>query len=351
MASGVLLSTTTGRQHSMGNNVFANGREIACKSGRGKVIAAFPDVCFTPPDKVPPTPPGVPIPYPLTSVASDTNDGTKSVIISKKEVMLRDASNFKKCMGDNAAQTAKKGIINGKITGKVIFTSWSMDVKIQKKNAVRHLDTMTSNHSSPNANAAIPMIYQDMPAEKRDNCIEQHKKAVSECKDAKPHMVKRKNGELKQKGLDCSPSCKTAQACVLVPKKDDKKLCCHPATTGDHLVEASSYSSSRNGTRLVGCEKYNVENAPTCCVAGGAYSKDHGFMSALRGEASGRCPPGTLKLSGKQGEISAKHVTTQGEAKDNGARSVRSVYTQCEEECIRAQLDVYDKEIGNYRRN
>lgn len=145
----------------MGNEVFANGREIACKSGSGKVIAAFPDVCFTPPDKVPPTPPGVPIPYPLTSMASDTDKGTKKVMISNKEVMKRDSSNFKKCAGDDAAQTAKKGMISSKLTGKVFFNSWSMDVKIEGKNVVRHLDITTSNHSSPNANAAVPQIFQD----------------------------------------------------------------------------------------------------------------------------------------------------------------------------------------------
>lgn len=33
----------------MGCEVYANGDEIACKAGDGKVIAAFPDVCLTPP--------------------------------------------------------------------------------------------------------------------------------------------------------------------------------------------------------------------------------------------------------------------------------------------------------------
>ena len=67
----------------MANNVFANGREISCKAASGKSIAAFPDVCFTPPDKVPPTPPGVPIPYPNTAFSSDTTKGSKKVKVSK----------------------------------------------------------------------------------------------------------------------------------------------------------------------------------------------------------------------------------------------------------------------------
>ena len=42
----------------MGNDVFANGREVSCKKADGKSICAFPDVCFTPPEN-PATPPGV----------------------------------------------------------------------------------------------------------------------------------------------------------------------------------------------------------------------------------------------------------------------------------------------------
>ena len=73
----------------MANNVFANGRELSCKSGDGKTIADFPDVCLTPPDKVPPTPIGVPIPYPNFGKAKDMTSGSKTVQISKKEAMLK----------------------------------------------------------------------------------------------------------------------------------------------------------------------------------------------------------------------------------------------------------------------
>jgi len=82
----------------MTNNVFANGREIACKKGSGKSICAFPDVCWTLPDKVPLTPTGVPIPYPNTAMASDTSKGSKKVKISSKEIMLKNKSYFKNLM-------------------------------------------------------------------------------------------------------------------------------------------------------------------------------------------------------------------------------------------------------------
>ncbi|MFL6607213.1 MAG: hypothetical protein ACJ8HF_03165, partial [Pseudomonas sp.] len=52
----------------MANEVFANNMEVSCKAADGKSIACFPDVCFTPP-QAPPTPLGVPIPYPNTGMA------------------------------------------------------------------------------------------------------------------------------------------------------------------------------------------------------------------------------------------------------------------------------------------
>src|SRR5262245_47181923 len=114
----------------MGNDVYANGREVSCKAADGKTICAFPDVCFTPPE-TPATPPGVPIPYPNTGLASDTTSGSKTVIISGAEVMLKDSSYFQKSTGDEAGCAAKKGVLTSVNTGKVYFTSWSMDVKFE----------------------------------------------------------------------------------------------------------------------------------------------------------------------------------------------------------------------------
>src|SRR5512134_1309044 len=111
----------------MGNDVFANGREISCKAADGKSICAFPDVCMTPPEN-PATPPGVPVPYPNTGLASDTTSGTTTVKITGKEVMLKNKSYFKKSTGDEAGCAAKKGFVTSVNRGKVYFTAWSMDV-------------------------------------------------------------------------------------------------------------------------------------------------------------------------------------------------------------------------------
>lgn len=131
----------------MGNEVYANGREIACKAGAGKTICAFPDVCFTPPEN-PATPPGVPVPYPNTGFASDTTEGSKNVMISGKEVMLKHISYFKTLTGDEAGCAAKKGVVTSSNKGKVYFEAWSMDVKFEGENIDRHLDLTTTNHAS-----------------------------------------------------------------------------------------------------------------------------------------------------------------------------------------------------------
>ena len=143
----------------MGCQVFANSMSIACKAADGKSIAAFPDVCFTPP-LTPATPPGVPIPYPNTGAASDTTDGSKTVLISNQEVMLKNKSVFKQSTGDEAGNAPKKGVVTSKIKGKVNFCAWSMNVKFEGENVPRHLDLMGHNEASDPPNTP-PWPYLD----------------------------------------------------------------------------------------------------------------------------------------------------------------------------------------------
>jgi hypothetical protein len=143
----------------MANQVYANMMEVSCKAAMGKSICAFPDVCFTPP-LTPATPPGVPIPYPNTGMASDTTSGSSSVKISGQEVMLKNKSYFKRSMGDEAGCAPKKGVITSMNMGKVYFTMWSMDVKVEGENVVRMLDLTTHNHASVPGNTT-PWPYID----------------------------------------------------------------------------------------------------------------------------------------------------------------------------------------------
>lgn len=143
----------------MSNEVYANMMEVSCKAAAGKSICAFPDVCLTPP-QTPATPPGVPIPYPNTGMASDATDGSSSVKISGQEVMLKNKSFFKKSTGDEAGCAPKKGMLTSKVSGKVYFNAWSMDVKVEGENVVRNLDITTHNHASPPGNSP-PQLYAD----------------------------------------------------------------------------------------------------------------------------------------------------------------------------------------------
>jgi hypothetical protein len=129
------------------NEVYANDNAIACKAGDGKVIAAMPDVCLSPPS--PPAGP-VPIPYPDTSFSKDMQEGSKTVQIGGQEVMLKDQSYYKTSpLGDEAATNSFGGsVITHVITGKTYFTAWSMDVQFEGANVDRHMDLTISNCAS-----------------------------------------------------------------------------------------------------------------------------------------------------------------------------------------------------------
>jgi hypothetical protein len=157
----------------MGCEVYANGDEIACKAGDGKVIAAFPDVCLSPPS--PPAGP-IPVPYPDTSFSKDMQNGSKTVMIKGKEVMLKDQSFYKTSpLGDEAATRGLgAGVITHVITGKTYFVAWSMDVLFEGQNIDRHTDLTTSNHASPTPNTPSPALNLSASEKaeiKKDKCL------------------------------------------------------------------------------------------------------------------------------------------------------------------------------------
>lgn len=131
----------------MGKNVFANNMEIAHKAGDGKVLAAFPDVCLSPP---PPPAGPVPVPYPNTSFAKDLQDGSTTVKIGVKPLALKGQSFYQSSPLGNEAATRNFGgaVITHTISGKTYFAAHSMDVMVEGKNVCRHLDLTTSNHAS-----------------------------------------------------------------------------------------------------------------------------------------------------------------------------------------------------------
>lgn len=131
----------------MATNVFANNNEIVSKGADGKSVAAFPDVCWTPP--APPVGP-IPLPYPNSTEDKDLDNGTTTVQIKDKTVCMGDTSYIAKSKGDEGAtQSQQKNMLTSAIQGKGYFITSSQDVKVEGKGATRHLDTMTHNHGSP----------------------------------------------------------------------------------------------------------------------------------------------------------------------------------------------------------
>lgn len=320
----------------MSNQVYANSMEISCKSGSGKSICAFPDVCFTPP-QTPATPPGVPIPYPNTGMASDTTDGSTSVKISSKEIMLKNKSYFKKSTGDEAGAAPKKGLVTSKNTGKVFFKAWSMDVKAEDENVVRHLDITTHNHASEGPNSP-PMAHIDaMSAAVLKACSGEVTRGKAACKD--------------QTTENCSDACKSAQKCLLVPKGKDKETCCKPENTGDHMIEDHWIWKDKDAGQLMpdfsslADKEPNgrfkkpggpYDGAPTMCASRSRYSGTHGIAHGTRGVREdaliGSSTPFTY-AKGKEIALEA-HADVCKHIEDEGGPAAN-----CSKECLEAQLD------------
>ena len=351
-------------------DVYANGMNIACKAAAGKTVAAMPDVCLSPP--TPPAGP-VPIPYPNTAMASDCTDGSKTVQIGGDEVMLKNKSSFKQSNGDEAAtKSLGMGVVTHQIQGKVNFLAWSMDVKFEGENVPRHLDLTGHNEMSDPPNAP-PWPYVDTMNMAPDHpCAESVQKEKEEC--APPGATKRADG----KGVDCSEKCAQARACALPKKKDDKKVCCHPNTTGDHLIESNCFTQKggRSGIGvtkadiiqlkgkgidisvaepnkaqlLPGFSNYDQDAAPTACVPApndnGKVNKHNG-MQAARDQMKKQFKYNCIRENGSPLHVFGKDEEsywTYNQASATGAKAHKIANPHCNEACTKAQLDAYHRD-------
>ena len=339
----------------MANDVFANNREISCKSGSGKTICAFPDVCMTPPEN-PATPPGVPIPYPNTGMDSDTSGGSKKVKISGKEVMLKNTSYFKKSTGDEAGCAAKKGVLTSVNRGKVYFNAWSMDVKIESENAVRHLDITTHNHASfPGNSPTWPFLdsaafggsgpCKDVAKKINDNCVGKE--------DAPKDLVKFTKGEKKEvkrkasmDAMCADDKCNEAMKCVVSPYSPSN--CCADENgnkpTPHHIVPKSQFKEiGEGGAPLPLINKkanYDANKAPCICVDGESHSTGrHGTIHSLTNKKTRE----TVGVeSGRQ--IPEDKRWSVGKAESVGAEAVEEA-TECPVACIEAQVRAGHKKM------
>lgn len=337
----------------MANDVFANGREIACKAGAGKTICAFPDVCFTPPEN-PATPPGVPVPYPNTGFASDTTKGSKNVKISDKEIMLKNKSCFKKSTGDEAGCAAKKGVVTSTNTGEVYFQAWSMNVKVEGQNVDRHFDLTTNNHASLPGDTP-PWVFTDSmtPAQIKD-CEEDKKKEEEACSE--DGISRGKKTKYKSTKECCDDDrCQKTRKCMLVPYKNKSKKTCCPGQTGHHLVEVHCFCvKGIRGKPLpefmpdpsLKKKAYNLKDAPCVCAKcprGSRWVQEHGDLHAVQGM---RENSSILKAKYNKNK-KEDYAWTYSESRDAGvdAHSATFPNSECNPDCIAAQLDQYHKGV------
>ena len=341
----------------MGNEVYANRMELACKAGQGKSICAFPDVCFTPP-QTPATPPGVPLPYPNTGMAGDTSDGSKTVQIGGQEVMLKDKSNLKKSAGNEAGMAPKKGIVTstshsaGAPSGsKAYFNAWSMDVKFESENVVRHLDLTTHNHASKPGNGPPWPFTDAMSINQQAACQNDRKKEQDACnKHTKTKKLKsgktRVDNKATAKAQCKDKACQQARKCMLTPYKPDR--CC-AGQSGHHLVEVHSFChpGKPRGRPLDEFPKYNQNDAPAVCAAcrkGSRYDKEHGRLHAYQG---------TAELDAMSNAKDPKEAWKYKNARQAGVEAHAHTFpkSDCNPECIKAQLDAYHKKQAGVKEN
>lgn len=320
----------------MANQVYANMMEVSCKAAAGKSIAAMPDVCFTPP-QTPATPPGVPIPYPNTGMSSDCSGGSSTVKISRQEVMLKNKSYFKKSTGDEAGCAPKKGVITSKNMGKVYFTMWSMDVKVEGQNVVRHLDMTTHNHGSFPGNSP-PWAYTDaMATTPTGDCKTMVENAQTACQGK----------DTKQAQCDHQP-CRDAKRCLLVTynqgkrKSDSSRTGCCPGEQPHHLVEAHCFYnrgtrgdfSSRYFKAPRGKRAYRDTESPCVCAVGARDTHEHGkyhaFQQQIEAAHHAKTPP--------------DGGWTYADARKAGVDANSAINPQCDPKCTQSQLDKYHKD-------
>ena len=107
----------------------------------------------------PPPPPAgpIPMPYPLTGMASDTTDGCTSVFVKGKEAGKKNGSKYSKTTGDEPATNSfGASVVTHKITGPLKFAAYSFDVIFEGGGAERFTDLTTQNHMNA-GNASVGM--------------------------------------------------------------------------------------------------------------------------------------------------------------------------------------------------
>jgi hypothetical protein len=302
-------------------NVFANGLEISGKASDGKTIAAFPDVCFTPPEN-PATPPGVPIPYPSFGFSSDTENGTSTVKIGNKTVNIKNKSDLTKTSGTEAGSAAKKGVITSKNTGKEYYRSWSNNVKFDGEPVIRFTDMATNNHASDIGNTP-PWIHVLKPAPPGPDCA----KILSDC-----GLQLHAHGD--------SP--------------------CVSPDQSEHMMQNALFQNKRGDTSgsIAEFPKYSAKGAPCICMRGPGHigaDAPHGAKTSAQYEFAKNCgttrPTVDSAIKNEMKSIKDHHPKMNGSTKPEDQpiadQETRKLALECLEAVIRAYLEYCSGKKGD----
>jgi hypothetical protein len=367
----------------MTSHVFANGREVLCGASTGQVLAAFPDVCLSPPG--PPAGP-IPIPYPNFAKAADVANGSRQVFIKGKPLIKRETSYIKKITGDEAATRNFGGsVITHTITGTAWFQSWSPNVYVEGEEVVRHLDLCTTNHtaqamgSSPPQAAMASMtppsgsggpcdasrgeIAEKCDSEEKKACpdatkLEQAKTSLKEERERLTALTpKPAKGSIKtqtQKQRDAVRDeyqeyakqiarnpCRRALRCELTPFA--KSNCCPPQTP-HHVVDVCSFLQSgqrplpkAQQQKRPGCSGYDEDAALCVCAEGGNNTGTHGLLHLKQRQWSQG-----WKDQQKQQVAAGNQAApwTLSTAVECGVTSITKVFplSNCDEDCLKQKL-------------
>jgi hypothetical protein len=308
-------------------------------------------------------------------MTTDTTDGSKTVMISDKEVMLKNKSYFKKSTGDEAGCAPQKGVVTSVNTGKVYFNAWSMDVKIEGENVVRHLDITTHNHASFPGNSPTWPFLDSQALAGEGPCKDVGKEVNTQCsKHAQPHLEKKgkrqvfpvaeptdssytkgvmdKKRQAAMESMCKDPKCKKALKCVLSPKNPSN--CCPqpqpspPKQTPHHIVPDSQFNSEAGGRiNLKSGGTYDYDAAPCICAQGVTHSG-----KTLHAKIHTRTNNMTVNHSSVSPHVSATGKSIEGdprwkvsEAEAVGAEAVAKE-TKCDEACIKSQVRRGHKKMG-----
>lgn len=144
-------------------------------------------------------------------------------------------------------------------------------------------------------------------------------------------------GEKRDKDGQCTvcDSCRDSEKdrCRLMPYKPN---CCKPKT-GHHVIpkrcfqkDGKSFIPNQNG----GTIPYNADDAPCICVTGATRNKQHGKIHKKFDRLE--------RDAGK-----ADKTWTYPQARDAAADAVNSVFPECKQGCMAAQLDSYHQDDLN----